>query len=66
MEKQVLSTQGKIAIALGVVASLRFLIAALVVFLQTGDWPAKYVSAGVSILAVMFIAIRRRALCTRP
>lgn len=49
------------AIALAILASLSFFIAALVTFIRERDWPARYVSAGVTILAVTFIAIRRRA-----
>ena len=56
-----LSTRGRIVVALGLLMSLSFLIAALVTFMQKGDWPAAYVSAGATILAVMFIAIRKRA-----
>ena len=56
-----LSKRGKVAIVLGVLASASFFMTALVIFIREGDWPAKYISAGVTILAVMFIAIRRRA-----
>jgi hypothetical protein len=59
--KQSLSGRGKVAIALGILAGLSFLLAALMIFIREGDWPAKYVSAGVTIFAVIFIAIRRRA-----
>lgn len=61
MAKQSLGRRGTVAIALAILASLSFLIAALVIFIREGDWPAKYISAGVTILAVTFIAIRRRA-----
>jgi hypothetical protein len=30
-----------------------------VIFIREGDWPVRYISVAVSILAVMFIAIRR-------
>ena len=49
----------KVAIALAVFAGLGFLVAALVIFIREGDWPARYISAGVTILAVTFIAVRR-------
>jgi hypothetical protein len=61
MAMQNLSRRGKVTIALAIVASLSFFIAALVIFIRERDWPAKYISAGVTILAVTFIAIRRRA-----
>ena len=61
MAKQRLSPRHKVAIALCVLASMSFLIAALVTFIQKGDWPAQYIYAGLTILAAMFIAIRRRA-----
>jgi uncharacterized membrane protein YfcA len=60
MKEQPISRRGKIAIALCILASLGFFIASLVVYIRERDWPAKYVSAGVSLLAVMFIARRRR------
>jgi hypothetical protein len=40
---------------------LSFFIAAFVVYLRERDWPAKYIYAAVSILALMFIALRRRS-----
>ena len=61
MPDQVLTKQVKVALLFGVLVALGFLVAALVTFIQKGDWPASYVSAGVGILAGMFIAIRRRA-----
>ncbi len=61
MPDQRLSRRGKVAIALGILGGLAFLLAALVTFLREGDWPAKYVSAALSIFAVMVIAVRRRA-----
>jgi hypothetical protein len=60
MANQNLGSRGKIAISLGILASLGFLIAALVIFIREGDWPARYIYAGVAILSVMFLAIRRR------
>lgn len=56
-----LLTKRRIAIVLGVLVALAFLIAAAVIFIQEGDWPARYISAGIGILAVMFIAARRQA-----
>jgi hypothetical protein len=61
MAKQSPGRRGKVAIALAMLASLSFFIAALVIFIREGDWPAKYISAGVTILAVTFIAIKRQA-----
>jgi hypothetical protein len=58
--KTELSWRGKLAIVLGILASLSFFVAAFVVFLRERDWPAKYIYAGTSILAVIFIALRRR------
>jgi FtsH-binding integral membrane protein len=60
MTKERFSRRAWIVIAVSLLASLTFLIAAVVIFLQKGDWPARYISVGVTILAVMFIAIRRR------
>ncbi len=60
MVEQRLSRVAVIAIILGALGGFAFLIVALVVFLRHGDWPARYISAGVSLLAVTFIAIRRR------
>jgi hypothetical protein len=61
MANQDLGTLAKVAIALGFLASLSCFITAFVIFIQVKDWPARYIYAGVSILAVMFIALRRRA-----
>jgi hypothetical protein len=61
MENPGLKTRHKIGITLVVMTSLGFLIAALVTFLREGDWPAKYISAALTLLAAMFIAFRRRA-----
>lgn len=61
MPDQVLTKRVKVALLLGVLVALSFLVAALVTFIQQGDWPARYVSVGVGILAAMFIAVRRRA-----
>jgi hypothetical protein len=47
--------------ALGVLAGLTFLIIALVIYLQDRDWPARYLGAGVTILAVVFVLMRRAA-----
>jgi hypothetical protein len=60
MSKHGFSTQAKIAIVLGLLASLSCFVAAVVIFIKERDWPARYLSAGVTILAVIFIAIRRR------
>jgi Na+/H+ antiporter NhaC len=57
---QRLNWAARIAIIFGILGGFAFLITALVIFLRSGDWPAKYISAGVSLLAVTFIAIRRR------
>ena len=54
------SKVGKIAIAVGVCASLAFFILAIVIFIQVRDWPARYISMGCAILAATFIAARRR------
>jgi hypothetical protein len=59
MMRQSLSGRVKVAIALAVLAGLSFLAAALIIFIRKGDWPARYISAGVTILAVTFIAVRR-------
>ncbi len=59
MADQDLTKRVKVAIVLGALVSLGFLVAALVTFIQDGDWPARYVSAGIGILAAMFIAVRR-------
>ena len=56
-----MTKRGKVAVAICVLASLSFFVAAVVIFIREGDWPAKYISAAVTILAVMFIAIRRRS-----
>lgn len=56
-----MTKRDKVAVVLCVLASLSFLVVAIVVFIQEGDWPAKYISAAVTILAVMFIAMRRRS-----
>ncbi|HEY0005484.1 MAG TPA: hypothetical protein VGB17_11795 [Pyrinomonadaceae bacterium] len=56
-----LSRRGKVAMALSILASLSFFTTALVIFIREGDWPAKYISAGLTILAITFIAVRRRA-----
>ncbi len=61
MAKQSLGWRGQVAVALAVLASLSFFMAALVILTREGDLPAKYISVGFTILAVMFIAIRRRA-----
>ena len=61
MVKQSFSGWGKLVIMLCILASLSFLITALVIFIREGDWPARYISAGVTILAVMFVALKRRA-----
>lgn len=61
MPDQLLTKRIRIAIVLGVLVALAFLIAAAVIFIQEGDWPARYISAGIGILAVMFIAARRQA-----
>ena len=58
--KRHFSRRGKVAIALGILASLSCFIIALVIFIRERDWPARYISAGVAILAVIFIALRRR------
>lgn len=60
MRDQTLTRCIKVAILLGVLVAFGFLVAAVVVFIQEGDWPARYVSAGFTILAVMFIAVRGR------
>jgi hypothetical protein len=60
MTKHSFSTTGKIAIVLGILASLGFFVAALAIFIKERDWPARYLSVGVTILAVILIAIRRR------
>ncbi len=60
MRDQTLTRRIKVAILLGVLVGFGFLVAAVIVFIQEGDWPARYVSAGFTILAVMFIAVRRR------
>ena len=59
MIKENLGSWAKIAIALGFVAGLSFLILAVVIFIQEGDWPARYISTGVTIWSVTFIAIMR-------
>ena len=61
MANQVLTKRGKVVIVLCALVALSFLVAALVTFIQTGDWPARYVYAGVLILAGIFIGIRKRA-----
>lgn len=60
MPDQILTKRVKVALVLGVLIALSFFVAAVVTFIQVGDWPASYVSAGVTILAAMFIALRRR------
>ena len=60
MAEQTITKRVSVAILLGVLVAFAFLVAATVVFIQEGDWPARYVSAGFTILAVMFIAVRRR------
>ncbi len=50
----------RVAILFGVLVALSFLVAALVIFIREGDWPARYVAGGTTILAAMFIAVRRR------
>jgi len=50
----------KVAVVVCILASLSFLTAAVVIFIRTHDWPARYISMGVTLLAVMFIALRRR------
>ncbi|MEP6636552.1 MAG: hypothetical protein ABJB97_07480 [Acidobacteriota bacterium] len=61
MTRRNLNTLGRVVMVLGVCAGLAFLILALVIFIQEHDWPAKYISIGVGILAATFIAFRRRA-----
>lgn len=61
MSDQTLPKRARVAILFGVLLAFGFLIAALVTFIREGDWPAGYVSAGVSVLAVMLIVIRRRS-----
>jgi hypothetical protein len=53
------SRLGKVAVIVCILTSLSFFTIALVIFIREGDWPARYISVAVSILAVMFIAIRR-------
>jgi hypothetical protein len=60
MTKEGFSARARMAIAVSLLVSLTFLIVAVVIFLQKGDWPARYISVTVTILAVVFIAIRRR------
>jgi len=60
MTEQTLNKRAKVAIALGILTSLGFFLTALLIFIREGDWPARYISAGVTILAVLFIALRRR------
>lgn len=60
MADQTLTKRMKVAILVSILVAFAFLVAAVVVFIQEGDWPARYVSAGFTILAVMFIAVRRR------
>ncbi|MEP6921993.1 MAG: hypothetical protein ABI967_12785 [bacterium] len=55
------SRVGKIAIAVGVCASLAFFTLAIVIFIQVRDWSAHYISMGCVILAATFIAARRRS-----
>jgi len=51
----------KIMIALALLASAGFVVAAVVTFIRERDWPAKYLSAAASILLVVVIALKRRA-----
>ena len=60
MTEQPLKKRAKVAIVICILASLGFLIAAVAIFIREGDWPARYISAGVTILAVLVIALRRR------
>ncbi len=52
--------RARLAVALGFLVGPSLLIIALVIFIREGDWPARYISAGVTVLAVTFILIRRR------
>lgn len=46
MPDQVLTKRIRIAIVFGILVALGFLVAAVVIFIQEGDWPARYVAAG--------------------
>jgi len=61
MVERGLSRRSKIAISLGMLAALSFLLLAFFIFLRDGDWPAKYISIGISLFAVIVVALRRRA-----
>jgi hypothetical protein len=52
MPDQTLTKRIRVAVLLGVLVALSFLVAAVVIFIQDGDWPARYVAAGITILAV--------------
>jgi len=60
MPEQALTKRATVGIVFGVLVALSFLVAALVTYIQEGDWPARYVSAGITILAVILIAVKRR------
>jgi len=60
MPDQALTKRATVGIVLGVLVALSFLVAALVTYIQEGDWPARYVSASITILAVILIAVKRR------
>ena len=55
-----LSTRAKLVIVIRVMASAGFIVAAVVTFIQEGDWPAKYLSAAAMILLVLVIGLKRR------
>ena len=61
MTLQGLSRRGKIAFALGIVASVFCFATAIVIYVRERDWPARYIFAGVTILSVMFRVMRRQA-----
>ena len=61
MTQRKLNRLGQTVVVLGICAGLAFLILALVIFTREHDWPARYISMGVGILAATFIAYRRRA-----
>jgi len=54
-----LSTRAKLVIAIGALTSTGFIVAAVVTFIQKGDWPAKYLYAAAMILLVLVIGLKR-------